>query len=306
MGTFLYIISNIIIPIFILIAIGFLAQKKLKMDVRTFAKVNMFIFLPAIIFTKMYRTEVTLQLFGTVMIYLLAVFFVMMTLGMVIARLLNYPRGLRNAFLNSILFFNGGNYGLPVAEIAFQSNPLATTAQIFIMVISHILLNTFGIFQASSGKEGNRDAFKNVLTMPAIHMLVLALVIKTLHVSVPEFLMVPVENLSKGFIPVALITLGVQLAEVKVSVKVKDILISSSLRLILAPIIGFMLVNLMGVEGILAKVLVIGVATPTAVNIAIIAREFNNEPDYSSQTVFASTLLSVITISFLILIMEYI
>lgn len=306
MAAFFYIVANVIFPIFMLILIGFVAQKKFNMDVRTFAKINMYIFVPAIIFKNIYKTEVTWQLFGTILLYLLIIFIGMFFLGMAIARLLNYPRGIRNAFTNSILFFNAGNYGLPVAEIAFQSNPLATTAQIFIMVIQTILMNSFGVFQSAAGRSENRKALKNAIMMPAMYVLILVVIIKILNIEIPVFLMTPVENLSKGFIPVALLTLGVQLSEVKISKRIKDILISSFIRLLLAPVIGFMIVNLMGVEGILAKVLILGVATPTAVNIAVIAREFDNEPEYASQIVFVSTLLSVITIPLLILLMEYI
>lgn len=306
MAAFFYIVANVIFPIFMLILIGFVAQKKFNMDVRTFSKINIYIFVPAIIFKNIYKTEVTWQLFGTILLYLLIIFIGMFFLGMGIARLLNYPRGIRNAFTNSILFFNAGNYGLPVAELAFQSNPLATTAQIFIMVIQTILMNSFGVFQSAAGRSENRQALKNAIMMPAMYVLVLVVIIKILNIEIPVFLMTPVENLSKGFIPVALLTLGVQLSEVKISKRMEDILISSFIRLLLAPIIGLIIVNLMGVEGILAKVLILGVATPTAVNIAVIAREFDNEPEYASQIVFVSTLLSVITIPLLILLLEYI
>ena len=306
MEAFLYIISNIIFPIFFLITVGFIAQKKFDLDIRTFAKLNMYVFLPAIIFSKIYRTELTLGLFGTIFIYLILIFFGTLILGTVIARIANYPRGIRNAFINSLLFFNAGNYGLPVAEIAFHSNPLATTAQIFIMVIQHILLNTFGVFQASRGNTESKQALQNVFLMPALHMLVLVIIIKSFGIVVPEFLMTPLENLGKGFIPIALITLGVQLAQVKISVNIKDILISSTARLIIGPLMGLGLVMLMGVDGILAKVLILGVATPTAVNVAIIAREFDGEPEYASQIVFITTVLSAITISLLIMSFEYI
>ena len=305
MSAFINIVTNIIFPIFVLISVGFIAQKKFQMDVRTFSKLNMYIFVPAIIFSNIYKTQVTWQLFLTILIYLLVFFVFMFALGMAIAHILNYPRGIRNAFTNSILFFNSGNYGVPVAEIAFQSNPLATTAQIFIMVIQTVLMNTVGVFQSSSGKQDNKQALKNALMMPAVYVLILVASIKTLGIVVPQFLMVPLENLARGFIPVALLTLGVQLADVKISTRVKDMLISSSIRLVLAPILGFMFVNFMGVEGLLAKVLILGVATPTAVNIAVIAREFDNEPEYASQIVFVSTLLSVITIPLLILLLEY-
>ncbi|MGI6450372.1 MAG: AEC family transporter [Desulfitobacteriia bacterium] len=305
MFTFLSIITSIILPIFILIALGFIAQKKLKLDIRTFTKINLYIFTPTIIFTKIYHTEATWELFRTVLIFLAAMFIIMFCLGELTARLLHYPRGIKKIFINSLLFFNAGNYGLPLAEIAFH-NPLTTAAQIFMILIQTVLGNTFGVFQASSGRTNNKQALKNMLLMPAVYVLILVVIVKSTAVVIPQFLLIPLDNIANAFIAMALITLGVQLAEVKVSTRLKDILLSSFLRLIIAPLIGFLLVQLMGIEGILAKCLIVGVATPTAVNMAVIAREFESEPEYASQIVFVSTLLSALTVSGLIFLLEYI
>lgn len=305
MAIFFNIITNVMLPILILIALGFLTQKKLRLDVRTFTKINIYLFLPAIIFTKIYRTEVTWQLFTTVLIYLTIIFVLMYALGVLIAYVFHYPRGIRYAFINSLIFFNAGNYGLPVVELAFHHNPLATTAQIFMMLIQNTFSNTFGVFHASAGKGDMHKALKNVLAIPTLYAVLIVFIIKAIGLVIPEFVMIPLENIAQGFIAMALISLGVQLAEINISTRIKDILLASGIRLILAPLIGLALVKLMGIHGVLAKSLIIGVSTPTAVNSAIIAQEYNNEPEYASQIVFVSTVISVGTISLLILIMEH-
>ena len=296
MGTFAYLLVDIILPIFILIIIGFIAQKKMKMDVRTFTRLNIYVFVPALLFTKVYETEITWQLFGSVMVYIAAICIFMYLLGEGVSRLLKYPRGISKAFVNSLLFFNSGNYGLPLVELAFKNNPIATTAQIFIMLIQNITTNTFGVFQASAGNAGTKKALKNILTMPSMFVLVAVIPIKVMHIKIPEFIMMPFHNISGGFVAFALITLGVQLADVKIAFNIKNVLVSSFIRLIISPVLGLLLIHLLGVDGILAKSLIIGVATPAAVNTAIIAKEFNNEPEYASQIVFATTILSAITI----------
>jgi predicted permease len=130
--------------------------------------------------------------------------------------------------------------------------------------------------------------------------------IKVLNVELPEYVLMPMRNISKGFVAVALITLGVQLAEVKVAFRIREVLLSSFIRLIIAPALGVVLLYIMGVEGILAKSLILGVATPAAASTAIFAKEFNNEPEYASQIVFISTILSSITISGIIYLLDYI
>lgn len=305
MWAFGSIFVNIIIPIFILIAVGYTAQRILKMDLRTITKLNIYIFIPSILFVKIYETEVTWKLFGTIVFYVTLVCLAMFILGELVAKFFKYERGVRKAFVNSLLFFNSGNYGLPLVELAFHYNPLATTAQIFILLIQNITTNTFGVFQASSGNRDYKQAFKNMLIMPSLYVVSVVIILKAFDIIIPEMIMIPLRNISNGFVAVALITLGVQLAEVKINSNFKDIFTVSFIRLIAAPLLGFLLISFMGVEGILAKALILGVSTPSAVTTAIIAKEFDNEPEYASQIVFFTTLLSAVTVSGIIFLLDY-
>jgi malate permease and related proteins len=296
-ATFIYIFINIILPIFLLVAIGYTFQKKLKMDVRTFTWLNIYIFIPAVLFTKVYNAKVTLQFFGTIFVYIMIIILTMYLLGELVSRIFKYPRTIKKAFSNSLLFFNSGNYGLPLAELVFKGDPLATSVQIFIMLIQNITGNTFGVFQASSGSSSYKKALKNVLLMPSPYVLVVVVIVKITKLQVPEMIMEPLQYISNGFIAIALLTLGVQLAGIKFDFKFRDIFLSCFIRLMLSPLIGLLLVTLLGVKGILAQSLIIGASTPTAVNTAIIAKEYDNEPNYCSQIVFVSTIISAITIS---------
>jgi len=297
---FSYIFINILLPIFILAAVGFLARRKLKLDSRTLSKLNIYIFVPAVIFIKIYSTEVTLEFFKTVLIYIMAMQVLMMLIGEIISRVNHYPRSIKKAFCNSLLFFNSGNYGLPLSELLFKGDPVATTAQVFIILIQNLATNTFGVFQSSTGNSSNKEALKNVLIMPAIYVLFVVIVVKTFRLTVPEQILVPIQYVADGFIGIAIITLGAQLAEITVGIKIKDVLISTVIRLAIAPVIGFFIVTLLGVKGVLAQSLILGVSTPAAVNTAILAKEFDNEPEYASQIVLVSTVLSSVTVPIVI------
>ncbi len=304
MSTFIYIITNIILPIFVLVAAGFIAQKKFRMDTRTFTRLNIYLFIPAVLFMKIYEAKVSMAFVGTVVLYIMAIQAFMLLLGEILSRIFRYPRGIKKAFCNTLLFFNSGNYGLPLVDLVFKGSTIAVTSQIFIMLTQNITTNTFGVFQASTGKSSYKQALKNVLIMPALYILAIVAIVKVTGVTVPEPVLTPIRYLSEGFIAVALLTLGVQLAEVKAKFDIKSVLLSSSIRLVLSPLLGFLLILLLGVQGELAKAMIIGVATPTAVNTAILAREFDNEPEYAAQNVFVSTLLSPITLSILIFLLN--
>jgi predicted permease len=300
MATFGYILLNIVLPIFCLVLIGFGAQKFLQMDSRTFSRLNIYILIPAVLFVKIYEARVSLRFVGQVLFFVITVEALMYVLGAALAHFLKYPRGISKAFTNSLLFFNSGNYGLPLVELAFHGNPVATASQVFVMLTQNVSTSTFGVFQASSGKSSYRQALQNMMMMPSLYVLAIVLIVKGFALKVPLQLMMPLKYISGGFVGLALITLGVQLAEVKAKFRVNDVLLASFVRLILSPALGFFLVWLLGIHGILAKSLIIGVSTPTAVNTAIIAREFDNEPEYAAQMVLVSTLFSAVTLSVII------
>lgn len=304
MSTFIYIITNTIFPIFLLVAAGYIAQKKFRMDTRTFSRINIYLFIPAVLFMKIYEAKVSMTFVGQVVAYIITVQAFMLLLGEVLSRLNKYPRSKKKAFCNTLLFFNSGNYGLPLIDLVFKGSAIAAASQIFIMLTQNITTSTFGVFQASSGKSSYKQALKNVLIMPSIYVLAVVVIVKVAGFTVPEPVLAPLRYLSAGFIGIALLTLGVQLAEVTAKINIKDVLLSSGIRLLLSPALGFLLILLLGVQGDLAKAMIIGVATPTAVNTAILAREFDNEPEYASQNVLVSTLLSPITLSVLIFLLN--
>lgn len=287
-----------------MVGVGFIAQKKFKMDTLSLSRLNIYVFIPALLFVKVYEAEVSMAFVGTVVSYILIIEILMLILGEVVSRVYNYPRSIKKAFCNTLTFFNSGNYGLPLIHLAFGGNMLATTAQVFIMLTQNISTSTLGVFQASSGKSSYRQALKNVLKMPSIYMLALATVMKLSGFVMPEPALVSIRYLTDCFIGFALVTLGAQLAEITAKFDIKAVSLSSGIRLILSPILGFLIIKLLGVQGELSKSLIIGVATPTAVNTAILAREFDNEPEYAAQNVFVSTLLSPITLSVLIFLLN--
>ena len=300
-----FIFLKIIVPIFVLIGVGFVAQKTLKMDARTFSRMTLYIFVPAVMFIKMYSAKVDLEFFATIILFITVIQIGMFVIGEITARSLGYSRSKRKAFSNALTFFNSGNYGLPLADLVFKSSPIAASVQAFVMILQNTTGNTIGVFQASSANSSATKALRHVFSMPSLYVLFLVLVFNYFSIPIPEPVLVPMKYLADAFIAIALITLGVQLAEIEFSYKITDVLLPCFIRLILSPCLGYLLTLIMGIQGELAQALIIGVSTPTAINTAILAKEFNNEPDYAAKIVFYSTLLSGISVSLVIYCLKF-
>lgn len=303
-ADFGFILVSIMVPMAAIIGLGFGIQKAFSLDLRTLTRFSMYALIPSLVFVRVYEAEFAWSELGRVFLYALAVMAALYVLGLAASAIMRLPRTRRLAFGNSLMFFNSGNYGLPLVDLAFRGDPVAVTGQLMIVLIQNIVGNSLGVFQAGRGGSGARTALKRTLTLPTLWVMALVFAVKAGGVEVPEPILVPLRYLAQGFIGFALFTLGASLAGIASKFGLRDALVSSFLKLAIAPILGFFLVKLFGFEGILAQSLVLGVATPAAVNTAIIAREMENEPDYAAHLVLVSTALSPLTLCAVMLILR--
>ena len=210
------------------------------------------------------------------------------------------------------MFYNSGNIGIPLITLIFSSAPFlingktpylatALTAQVVVLIVQNISSNTIGFFNAGKGTMRWQDSVKSILKMPTIYMIPLAFILKALPFRLENTAIWPgLIYIKDGMISFALITLGAQLAKTKLSFTNIDVYISNFIRLLGGPFFAFFILKVIGITGITAQTLVISSAIPTAVNTALIAVERNNHADFASLAVMTSTLLSSITLVFIV------
>ncbi|HUU10380.1 MAG TPA: AEC family transporter [Phycisphaerae bacterium] len=100
----------------------------------------------------------------------------------------------------------------------------------------------------------------------------------------------------EAYVALALMTLGAQMANVRLVRAPLDLVLSVVLRLVGGALVGLVLVKAMGLDGLLAQILVIGAAGPSAVSSAVVAIEFKNRPDFAASAVLLSTLGAGLTV----------
>jgi len=296
-----FILVSILLPMAAIIGLGFGLQKALSLDLRTLTRFSMYALIPSLVFVRVYEAEFEWTGLFRVFLYALSVMALLYALGLGASLLLKLSRPRRFAFCNSLMFFNSGNYGLPLIDLAFRGDPVAVTGQLMIVLLQNIVGNSLGVFQAGRGGAGARQALKRTLTLPTLWVMGLVFGVKAFRLVLPDQVLLPLRYLADGFVGFALFTLGASLAGIGSKFGLRDALASSVLKLVVAPLLGLFFVTVFGFQGVLAQSLVLGVATPAAVNTAIIAREMNTAPDYAAHIVLVSTALSPLTISALIL-----
>lgn len=308
MDILIFVLIHNILPIMFILGLGYILGKKLNLEVRTLSKINFYVYVPFFIFMQIYNTKMPVEMVK-VLIFVVLLGIINSIAAKLTAKAMRCEEGLKNAFANSVMFYNSGNIGVPLITLAFSTGPflingetpylaLALTTQIVVLIFQNITTNTIGFFNAEKGKSHWKDSVKSILTMPAIYTIILAFILKGLPYDLTKFpLWSSFNYLKDGLISIALITLGVQLSKTKFSFKNKIVYVSNLLRLIGGPVLAFILIKLLDINGIPAQALMISSSIPTAVNTALIAVETDNHPDFASQAVMTSTLFSCITLA---------
>ncbi|NMA84385.1 MAG: AEC family transporter [Epulopiscium sp.] len=308
MSIFLHILLNNIIPIFTLISLGYALGRKFGLDISTLSKINFYIYVPLFVFVSLYTTPIPLEMLK-VLVFAVGILALSLLLSKIISHWAGFDQPMMNAFTNSISFYNSGNIGVPLITLVFSSTPfvvngstpyleLALTTQIMVMVIQNISTNTLGFFNAGRATLHWKDSIGKILGMPTIYAMPLALLLRFVPYDMTTFPLWPAFTYAKdGLVSIALITLGVQLSRTKFDFTQKKVYLSVFTRLVGGPILALALIYTFGFTGIVAQTLMISSSVPTSVNSALIAVEYDNCPDFASQAVLISTLLSAITLT---------
>jgi malate permease and related proteins len=296
----LTIFKDIILPIFIVMAIGFILQKKFTMDISTLSKLNIYFVVPAFIFVKLYSTQFSASLFGKVLLFFILLVIILYAISTLFAKILGLDRGKKTTFTNSTMFFNSGNYGVPVNELAFKGDPFAMSIQVIVLTLQNIFTFSYGIFALQSVNNSKWKAMIGYFKMPVLYAMGAGLICNALNIQVPAVILIPANMIANAMIGLALLTLGAQVARIQFKAALSAVYSSLTIRLIISPLIALFIIWLFRVDGMTAQALLIASAMPTSVNSAVIAEEYKNYPEFAAQVVLFSTIISAVTVSFVI------
>ncbi|MBN1680403.1 MAG: AEC family transporter [Anaerolineae bacterium] len=287
---------EIILPIFIIIALAALLERRIEIDTRSLARLIIYLFTPCLVFHRMSTTDLSAGEAGSLIMIMMVLAVIMALLAWGVARLAGFDTRLESSFMLSSVLINAGNYGLPLNEFAF--GPDGEARAVLCFVGSVVMSNTLGIFLASRGEVSTRRALLNVLTVPLAYAVLLGLLVNLSHITVP----VPIERstglLGQAANPAMLTVLGMQLSRARLyKDQIRPILMVSGLRLVVAPLVMVGLTVVFGLSGLTRNVAIVQAAMPTAVISSVLAAEFGADTQFAMASILTSTLISIVTLS---------
>ena len=289
---------SVILPIMAVFASGFILQRIKALDVKSVSAVSLYILSPALVFVTLYEAEYNSG-FMVILIYMFILFYIMVGLNKILAKVFKWEPNTESASILASGFMNSGNYGLPV--VLFSVGSAAVPYAVFIMIVQTLQNNFFEIYYASRSTSGMRRALGNVMKMPTTYAAMLAFILHYFSVGVPEAIHSTLSMVGNAAIPVMMIMLGMQLGSIT-GLKLNWQVVASSvtLKMIVAPVIAFLFVLVVEMDPVIASVLIIISAMPTAATTTMYAIEFDTEPELVSSITLISTLLSIVTLTILL------
>lgn len=296
------VLSQNILPIFLVAGLGYWLRRYRGVDTRPVASVVFNGFSPALVFAALVGTQLPVVELGRLALFALLSIAVMGVVGLVAGLALRLDKIDIAVLLIALMFVNGGNYGLTLNQLRYGDVGLSLAIVYYIM--STILTYSAGVLIVSMGRIPWRESLKGLARVPALYAVALAIVVYSLRVPVPGPLMSAIDVAAGGAIPAMILVLGMNLADLKGMGQLQLTLPAVSLRLLIGPVVAIGVAALVGLEGLGRSVSIIEASMPSAVMTTVLATEYETKPATMTGIVVLSTLLSPITLSVLINVLQ--
>lgn len=300
MGEFLFILTNVMLPIAIIVFIGYAMQLRLKLDRPTLGKLMINYIMPGFIFMNLYNTDIDFSLLLYILIFLFIFAVISYVVSRIIAAIFGVDKKHTVLFTNSSLFYNAGNYGVPVNDLVFKSDPFAMSVQVMMVVFQNIIAFSYGVFVLSAENVGKFKALFGYFKMPIFYGLFLGLLFNYFNIGLPDPILSSLDYIRDAMIGMVLFILGTQIAGIKFKKLRFSAFIATVIKLLIIPALALPLLMLFNVEGVVAQAILITTAMPASVNSSVIAQQYSDDPEYAAEIVMMTTLLSAITLPFII------
>ncbi|MAU41133.1 MAG: hypothetical protein CMF31_05890 [Kordiimonas sp.] len=285
---------TIMSPILLCALVGFIWEKKLQDYPAEFVtRIGMTITIPCLIFHGLISADLDITTLKTVGLVAIACVFTCMA-GVA---LVTHFSGLSpRRYLPTLSFGNAGFLGIPLCYFAFGSD--AATLAIVFFFVSAVIHMTFGPGIASGHFHPRR-----LLKTPIVMAVVCALPFLFLNLPSPRWLLNTTNLLGQAAIPMMLMSLGAALADFQIDSR-KRLIWLALFRLSLGIIVGFGFVWAFGLDGLIAKVVIIEASLPVAIMSYAIAEQYDLGHKEMAGIILVTTLASLITIPIILTVLQ--
>ena len=286
----LVIILQIVAPVFLLAAVGFIwVRKGYDYSVVFVTRLAMTISVPCLIFVALMNATIDSSSLAVTFWAAVASYTIVTAVFYAIVKLFRLDG---STYLHPLIFGNTGNLGLPLALFAFGEEGLSFAVIVFAVMVVYSF--SLGIWMVSG-----RGAGSKVLKEPTVYGALLGALFLYNGWHTPVWLTNTLELAGQMAIPLMLITLGVALGRIDVRRFARP-LVLTLVKVFSCTAIAVGVGLYFNLSHIALAVLVLQLATPVAVTSYLLAEKYGADSETVAGLVVVSTAISVITLPVLL------
>jgi malate permease and related proteins len=283
-------ILGIILPVFIIIAVGYgygrLRGERVRSDMGSVNRVSMDVLCPLLVFTALAAKDFDLVNNGML---IFAGVLISLGSGLVawpVARMLGYDV---RSFVPPMMYNNCGNMGLPLAVLAFGTSGLPAAVALF--MACNLIYFSVGIKIIESGRSYHTPFWK-FLVSPMMLAMAVGMVFAIFHITLPTPLMQALKMLGDACIPIMLFALGVRMLDV--NFKSWHIgLMGAIVCPVGGLVVAWLLDQVLHLDPMQRGQMFLFAALPPAVFCFMVAEQYKQEPDKVASIVLLGNLAAL-------------
>lgn len=295
---------EIVLPIFLLLAVGYVVKLTGMMNDASVRQVNgviFKIFLPLLVFLNIYNTDLASSFDSKLLLFTSAGVLLQFIISLCLVILLEHDNARRGVMLQGMFRSNFVLFGIPISTALF-GDAAAGIASILIAVIipMYNILAVVSLESFNGKKPSLLKILAGILTNPLIIASAIGILFVLFHVTLPKVLYKTVSDLSSIATPLAFVMLGASFSFGDIGQRARPLSLTLMVKLVIYPALFLGLAILLGFRGAQIAVLLTVFGSPIAVSSFTMAQQMGGDDKLAGQLVVFSSLLSVLTIFLLI------
>lgn len=282
-------IINIVLPVFIIIGVGFFFGKVKEINLHSVNDLILYITTPCLIISSLSKFPLDINITWKIFLCVAGIVVLSMAVGLLMTKALSLPS---RVYVPPLMFANTGNMGLPLILFAFGQ--AGFNNGILYMVATTLMHYTLGIVLVNT----DRDPLE-IFKLPLVYSTVIGMTISVSDVELPVALGRSIELLGEISIPAMIFSLGYKLSGIRLTNVFLSFLFGTT-RILLGFALGMLFVEMLGLGGLAAKVVILQASMPPAVFNFVLAEKYSIDSRRVASIIMAGTISSLFILPFII------
>jgi len=263
-------------------------------DARPLNTVIIYVGLPAFVFRAVHGAELSASLLGVVAVSWL-VFAVLLGFAFLAQRALRLSRVRAGGLMLTAALGNTGYIGYPLAAavLGAAAVPVAVFSDVFGTVVALVLVGLPLAARFGEHTEGRPNAFRELVSFPAVIALALALVLRWLPM--PDSVSAGLDVLARMVAPMIMLSVGLSLRPGSVLRSAVPLTVVVMLKLVIAPALALGVGSAFLLD-LPLQVAVLQAGMPSMMLAFVVGQRFGLDTDFIAAAIFVTTVVSALTI----------